>query len=319
MNIRPASIAVTIMFGVLLTPVAFAQTIAFNRNITCGNERMAIESCFDDSDNAGCMVIYPDRPLRNGFTVQEVEKRGDVIKKIKGCMGANATLASTGHPAPSAAPASAPASATARPSAAAPKPNVPPPPPDPSVAKAHAAGVDTTALGLHLGEAFTLPQCPDGFAALGALLGGPSAPKPVYPCVTSPTNQNGVISWGVDFSQADCPAWLPNPCIGTLLVQNGLIQGLYIYTTGQAGDAQASAQLRAKYGKPTQQQAVTFKNLYNYTAQFQQLNWTLPGFYVEYDPTLTDINQGEVKIETETGHQISAAVKQTQNASQPRF
>jgi hypothetical protein len=147
MNIRPASIAVTIMFGVLLTPVAFAQTIAFNKNIMCGNERIAIESCFDDSDNAGCMVIYPDRPLHNGFTVQEVEKRGDVIKKIKGCMGPNATLASTGHPAPSAAPASAPASAAA-------KPNAPPPPPDPSVAKAHAAGVDTTALGLHLGEAF---------------------------------------------------------------------------------------------------------------------------------------------------------------------
>jgi hypothetical protein len=35
--------------------------------------------------------------------VQEVENRGDVIKKIKGCMGASATLASTGHPAPAAA------------------------------------------------------------------------------------------------------------------------------------------------------------------------------------------------------------------------
>ena len=186
MKIRPVFPTVAVLLGMFLSPIAFAQTIQFNKNFTCNGERQSVASCFDDSDAAGCMVMYPDRPLRGGFTVQEVEKRGDVIKKIQGCVGASATLASTGHPAP-AAPRSAPAATTA----AAAKPNAPPPPPDPSVAKARAAGVDMTALGLQLGQGFSLPQCQQASIgdAFSAIFGGSTGPPPVYPCSQGQVSQ----------------------------------------------------------------------------------------------------------------------------------
>src|ERR1700732_5165579 len=100
MKIRPRSFFIVALISLFLIPVAFGQTIQFNKYFVCGGERIGVQSCFNDSDDAYCMVLYPDRPLRNGFEVQNTEKRGDVIKKIKGCMGAGATLASTGNPAP---------------------------------------------------------------------------------------------------------------------------------------------------------------------------------------------------------------------------
>jgi hypothetical protein len=252
--------------------------------------------------------------------VQEVELRPDVIKKIKSCMGPNATLASTGHPAP--APP-APARVASAP-APAPKANKPPPAPDPSVAKAKAAGVDMTALGLQLGQAYTVPACQQvGLAdAFGAILGTNSLPPQTYPCSQDQggqTNQFGITTdQGVVFAASQCPAWM-TPCGATVMVRNGVLLGVYMYTTGQTGDSAVSAQLLAKYGKATQQQTVTFKNLYNYTAQMQKLTWTLPGLYVEYDPFLTDINQGELFIETETGHQIRIAAQQSQQTTQPKL
>jgi hypothetical protein len=320
MKSRPVPKAIAALIGLFFAPLAFAQTIQFNKNFTCNGERQSVASCFDDSDAAGCMVMYPDRPLRGGFTVQEVEKRGDVIKKIQGCMGPSATLASTGNPAPA-----APRAATAT-AAAAPKANTPPPAPDPSVAKARAAGVDMTALGLQLGQGFSLPQCPQASIGdvFGAIFGGSTGPPPVYPCsqgqVSQPYSFGLTLDKGIEIAPAACPNWVtPNPCAVSALVRNGLLLGVYLYTTGQTGDAAVSAALVAKYGKATQQIPVTFKNLYNYSAQFTKLVWTLPGLYVEYDPFTTDINQGQIYIETETGHQLRVAAQQTQQAAGPKL
>jgi len=319
MKTSPARTAIAALLGLFFTPIAFAQTVQFNKTFVCNGEHQQVSSCYDDSDGAGCMVLYPDRPLRGGFTVQEVENRGDVIKKIKTCMGASATLASTGHPAPAAA-RTAPA-ATA---AAAPKANTPPAAPDPSVAKARAAGVDVTALGLQLGQGFNMPECQQSSLAdaFGAIFGGNTGPPPVYPCsagaVAQPATFGMVMEQGVAIAQTACPGWV-SPCTFPALVRNGLLQGVYIYTTGQTGDAAVAAALVAKYGKPTQQIPVTFKNLYNYSAQFTKLVWTLPGLYVEYDPFTTSINQGQLLIETETGHQIRTAAMQAQAAAGPKL
>jgi len=303
MKTATVSAAIAALICLSFGSAAFGQTIVFNKTFQCGAEHIAVQSCMNDSDDSYCMVMYPDRPLHNGFEVQQSQKRGDVIKMIQGCMGAGGTLASTGHPAP--APARSPAA----------KPNTSPPP-DPSVAKAHAAGVDTTAIGLRIGETFSLPQCQqDVVATVGAILGMNAAPPPQkYPCLSAITNQNGAsFNATVYFSQDQCPSWMTNnPCAASAMVRNGLLLGVYMFTTGQTGDAQASAEPKSKYGKPTQQQTVTFKNLYNYSAQFQQLNWSLPGLFVEYDPFLTDISQGEVQIETESGHQIRIAATPSQ-------
>jgi hypothetical protein len=323
MKIRFAIPAIVVLCALLFAQIALAQAVKFNQVILCNGEHERVSSCFDDSDAAKCMVMYPDRPLRGGFTEQDVENRGDVIKKIKSCMGPNATLASSGNPAP-AAPRTAPAPAAM--AAAAPKANTPPPPPDPSVAKAHAAGVDMTALGLQLGQGFSMPQCPQVSIGdvMGAIFGGSSGPPPVYPCsqgqVSQPYSFGLTLDQGIEIAPASCPNWVtPSPCAVSALVRNGLLLGVYLYTTGQTGDPAVSAALVAKYGKPTQQIPVTFKNLYNYSAQFTKLVWTLPGLYVEYDPFTTDINQGQIYIETETGHQLRAAAQQTQQLAQPKL
>jgi hypothetical protein len=321
MKTSPAVPAIAALFGLLLAPIAFAQTIQFDKSFMCSGEHQVVSSCFDDSDAANCMVMYPDRPLRGGFTVQEVENRSDVIKRIKSCMGPNATLASTGNPAP-APPRSAPAAATAP--KAAPKPNTPPVAPDPSVAKARAAGVDMTLLGLQLGQAVNMPQCTEtGIGdVLGAIFGGSSGPPQTYPCTENEISQSYTFGMfmdkGIEVAPTSCPNWAV-PCTLPSLIRNGLLLGVYMYTGGQPSDAAVTAALIAKYGKPSQQIPVTFKNLYGYSAQMTKLVWTLPGLYVEYDPTTNDINQGQIYVETETGHQLRLATMQSAQSAQPKL
>jgi len=159
MKIRPATLVIAAWVCILASAAAFGQTIQYNRYFTCSGERLAVASCFDDSDAAHCLVMYPDRPMHNGFEVQLTEIRSDLIKRIRACMGAGATLASTGHPAPG--PASGPASAGAAPAGPVPaiKPGAPAPQPDPSAAKARAAGVDMTLLGVSVGQPLTISLC----------------------------------------------------------------------------------------------------------------------------------------------------------------
>jgi tetratricopeptide (TPR) repeat protein len=74
---------------------ASAQTFRYNVEYKCNGERIAVGHCRKDSDTPGfpattpdqdyCSVYYPDRPKRGGFTVETVELRGDVIKKLQAC------------------------------------------------------------------------------------------------------------------------------------------------------------------------------------------------------------------------------------------
>ena len=93
--------------------IASAQTIKFDKPFQCNGERLIITGCFDDSNSSNCTVVYPDRPKTGGVEQMKIELRGDVIKRIKTCVGPGATLASVtaalGHSAPS------PATATPRP------------------------------------------------------------------------------------------------------------------------------------------------------------------------------------------------------------
>ena len=97
--------------------IASAQTIKFDKPFQCNGERLIITGCFDDSNSSNCTVVYPDRPKTGGVEQMKIELRGDVIKRIKTCVGPGATLASVtaalGHSAPSPATATpAPAPST---------------------------------------------------------------------------------------------------------------------------------------------------------------------------------------------------------------
>ena len=332
MKIKPTVVAFAALLGLFPGAIAFAQTIQFQRYFQCNGERVAIDSCFNDGDNAHCMVMYPDRPLHNGFEVQITMLRGDVIKMIQSCVGPSATLASTGNPAPASAPGAA-----SRPNApaAAAKPNGPPPPPDPSVAVAHAAGVDTTVFGIPLGEAFALPHCQRGddlVSQVDGMVNGDVDPAGLLdqnqptPCYgANPTElQNGqAYAWMpvdtvIKFSDDKCPSWLSG-CVAYGMLRNGLLLAIYMDPENNAGDDETAKQLRAKYGKPTRDNNQTFQNAYGYSVQVDQLFWDLPGLHVEYSPLIAQTQRGMLRIETETGYQIRLAAQKAVQDKQPKL
>ena len=73
----------------------FSQALRQNYDYVCNKERIVVGRCRRDSDDPTqprtkdednyCSVYYPDRPKRNGFEVQTVELRGDIIKKLEAC------------------------------------------------------------------------------------------------------------------------------------------------------------------------------------------------------------------------------------------
>jgi len=75
------------------------QTLRYNFPYTCNGERIVVNRCRKDSDQPGfpptqpkqdyCVVLYPDRPKQEGFTVQTTELRGDLITKLQACGALN--------------------------------------------------------------------------------------------------------------------------------------------------------------------------------------------------------------------------------------
>jgi hypothetical protein len=308
MKIKPALLGLVAFIFSLPGTLVFGQTIKFDSTFKCNNERVSVSSCFDDSDEALCSVYYPDRPLHNGIMVPETQKRGDVIKMIKACMGPGATLASTGNPAPASAP-SRPATTSAAPAA---KPATPPPPPDPSVAKARAAGIDLTVLGVPLGQAVALSPCQE-LDPFSAIFSGQSyANGQKFPCIQqNAQSASGVENEIINFSQDQCPSWVSG-CSVTATVRNGLLLAIYMKTTGYLNDPAPQA-LRDKYGKPTKDtpQKLNTANA-GVMMTLDTLEWDLPGLRVEYNPIITYTSaqlvgantNPIVRFETDSGYQM---------------
>jgi len=118
-----------IFFGLFLALVLFIlpsagsvsfspQNLNYKTKYECNGETIVVDHCRSDDDRPGmprtqpsadyCMVYYPSRPKRGGFTVQETELRSDVVSKLTAC---NALTAPAPIPGPAPVTAPAPASA----------------------------------------------------------------------------------------------------------------------------------------------------------------------------------------------------------------
>ena len=62
MKTSPVSTAIAALLGLFFAPLAFAQTVQFNKTFVCNGEHQQVSSCFDDSDGAGCMVFTRTGP-----------------------------------------------------------------------------------------------------------------------------------------------------------------------------------------------------------------------------------------------------------------
>lgn len=90
----PLCVFTLFVFALSAFPQA-AQNLQYNHAYSCNKERVIIGRCRHDSDMRGfpptkpeddyCQVVYPDRPLRGGLTVETVELRSDVIQKLAAC------------------------------------------------------------------------------------------------------------------------------------------------------------------------------------------------------------------------------------------
>jgi hypothetical protein len=71
------------------------QDLRYNTKYECNGETIVVGHCRSDDDGPGrartqpsadyCMVYYPSRPKRGGFTVQETELKSDVMRKLTAC------------------------------------------------------------------------------------------------------------------------------------------------------------------------------------------------------------------------------------------
>jgi hypothetical protein len=71
------------------------QELRYNTKYECNGEAIVVGHCRSDDDGPGmprtqpsadyCMVYYPSRPKRGGFTVQEAELKSDVMRKLTAC------------------------------------------------------------------------------------------------------------------------------------------------------------------------------------------------------------------------------------------
>src|SRR6185503_6039650 len=71
------------------------QQIRYNVRYSCSGDTIIVGHCRHDDDTPDfprtkpeddyCSVIYPDRPKRNGFTVETVELRSDIVRKLQSC------------------------------------------------------------------------------------------------------------------------------------------------------------------------------------------------------------------------------------------
>jgi tetratricopeptide (TPR) repeat protein len=89
-------LAITVL---ILTSSGYAyfskQDLHNNTKYECNGETIVVGHCRSDDDGSGtastqpsadyCMVYYPSRPKRGGFTVQETELKSDVVRKLTAC------------------------------------------------------------------------------------------------------------------------------------------------------------------------------------------------------------------------------------------
>ena len=269
----------TIVFISAAVSVAAQSGLKYGYEYKCGNERVVVFYCRNDSgqpvpevDNY-CAVEYPDRPRRNPqFPVAGSVVRSEMVKQVAGCSGPAAS--------------------------------------DPAIAKANAAKVDTVVFGIQLGDPFSIPACPifqiggagqrtcfssmiDQVGAIAEGLGGDLGAQNVK-----------IVYLGVN----ECPSWV-NECTLAVTLYEGKVGAVGVFTKGPSVDKVVQNVLAEKYGqwKYVQKGTVTHSDPTKPTLSIIVRYWELPGLFIQYQPIWShndgdtpNVREGIVRVETET-------------------
>jgi hypothetical protein len=210
---------------------------------------------------------------------------------------------------------SAPAGSLLTPSSAAPASSASAATKDPSIAKAKIAKVDTTVFGWQLGEPLRLRPCPLIMIDVeeNCHIKG-QVPLGVDPATGLEYRLAEAVVRTVRLTPANCPSWVTN-CDVNVMIRDGNLVGLYIYTAGRDVEKATNGELRAKYGEPSGAYIGMITPDVGNKFNVEDPEWNLPGLHVEYqvifvpDNGRLDIRRGIVWIETDATHQLRLAAK----------
>ena len=199
---------------------------------------------------------------------------------------------------------------------------------DPSIAKAKAAKVDTSIVGLQFGEPLKLPEC----ALLGNLIVDPSTNRATVreACIQGDMDIGKSLGIDVDsiskelfgvevdksaaqditairLTKEYCPVWV-SQCTGYATLHNGRLAGIAFLTPGRGYEKTVTTDLRDKYGPPTRVVRDTVTPQEGNKFDINEPEWVLPGLYAEYEVVSRDpaiegrrkLNEGVVRIMTES-------------------
>jgi hypothetical protein len=125
-----------------------------------------------------------------------------------------------------------------------------------SVQRAKAAGVDTTVFGLKLGEAVTLPACPNGgFFGSGQVSETCQRPQTVLDSdaasamANEVTGQRVLVPYqiAVELPRARCPDWFDIDCLFYGHLVDGRLVSVFVHPRGLGKQEQVAAVLKQKY------------------------------------------------------------------------
>jgi hypothetical protein len=214
---------------------------------------------------------------------------------------------------------------------------------DPSVARARAAGVDPTILGLALGEPVQVPDCAsvavassqagDGSGGLAAMINsmvqqsGLQGQPVSAVCHSEQMDMTALASALLGQSQGSntiikyppnkCPGWM-TMCVAHGSVEDGLLESVVVKVAQSGpGDQTVPKLLIAKYGRPTVSHLDHFQNQQGSRVDMVDLEWVLPGVHVTFKPIL--LSQGTtncwaLRAETESVYRRNVDAQQKQDA-----
>lgn len=197
---------------------------------------------------------------------------------------------------------------------------------DPSIAKAKAAKVDTTIVGLQFGG--PLPRECNPLLGLDSVIDAATNTSTVrttcvYTEIKLFEGLTGQSLLGIEVDRSSvadikhiklskdyCPAWVAD-CSAHATVHNGRLSGVALFTMGRGFEKTVTGDLRAKYGPPTRVKSAVITPDVGNPFKVNEPEWILPGIRVEYEVVVRydgnderiRTNEGVVRIMTESEYQ----------------
>jgi len=185
---------------------------------------------------------------------------------------------------------------------------------DPAIAKARLSKVDTTIFGWQLGETLLLRPCPAIMLEVeeNCFIKGPALGTD--PDTGAERRIGGAVVRTVYLTRENCPSWVGG-CRADILLRDGHLLGVFLYTSGRDVEKITNEELRAKYGQPSGAYVGRITPDVGNAFAVENPEWNLPGLHVEYqviavqDNGRINLNQGLVRIETESVYKLRMAAK----------